>query len=53
MSGAVAGDRSTTGGATPRFRRARRADVAAVVAVLADDELGSARERVAEPLPEG
>ncbi|MGV7212853.1 N-acetyltransferase family protein [Bradyrhizobium sp. UFLA05-112] len=34
------------------IRRARREDVAAVVAMLADDHLGRARERLEEPLPE-
>jgi GNAT superfamily N-acetyltransferase len=34
------------------IRRARRADVAAIVAMLADDHLGSGRERFADPLPE-
>lgn len=33
------------------IRRARRDDVAAIVAMLADDPLGSARERIEEPLP--
>jgi GNAT superfamily N-acetyltransferase len=33
------------------FRPAERADVPAVVALLADDELGVSRERVADPLP--
>ncbi len=32
-------------------RRARRDDVAAIVAMLADDHLGSARERRDDPLP--
>jgi ribosomal protein S18 acetylase RimI-like enzyme len=34
------------------IRRARRQDVAAIVAMLADDQLGRARERLEEPLPE-
>ena len=34
------------------IRPARREDVAAIVAMLADDHLGRARERVEEPLPE-
>ncbi|MCP3472791.1 GNAT family N-acetyltransferase [Bradyrhizobium sp. CCGUVB1N3] len=34
------------------IRRARREDVAAIVAMLADDHLGRARERLEEPLPE-
>jgi ribosomal protein S18 acetylase RimI-like enzyme len=34
-----------------RIRRARREDVAAIVAMLADDPLGSARERIEDPLP--
>lgn len=33
------------------IRRARREDVAVIVAMLADDPLGSARERLEEPLP--
>ena len=34
------------------FRRATRADLAAIVRMLADDELGSQRERYENPLPE-
>jgi ribosomal protein S18 acetylase RimI-like enzyme len=33
------------------IRRTRREDVSAIVAMLADDHLGSARERLADPLP--
>jgi ribosomal protein S18 acetylase RimI-like enzyme len=33
------------------IRRARRDDVGAIVAMLADDPLGSTRERIEEPLP--
>jgi ribosomal protein S18 acetylase RimI-like enzyme len=33
------------------IRRARRDDVGAIVRMLADDRLGSARERLEEPLP--
>ena len=33
------------------IRRARREDVRVIVAMLADDPLGSARERLDEPLP--
>jgi ribosomal protein S18 acetylase RimI-like enzyme len=33
-------------------RRARRDDVAAIVAMLADDHLGRARERLESPLPD-
>jgi ribosomal protein S18 acetylase RimI-like enzyme len=33
------------------IRPARREDVAGIVAMLADDHLGSARERVEDPLP--
>jgi ribosomal protein S18 acetylase RimI-like enzyme len=33
------------------IRRARRDDVGTIVAMLADDRLGSARERIEEPLP--
>lgn len=34
-----------------QFRRATRADLPAIVRMLADDELGSQRERVESPLP--
>ena len=34
------------------IRRARREDVAAIVGMLADDPLGSARERIEDPLPQ-
>ena len=34
------------------IRRARRDDVEAIVRMLADDPLGSARERIEGPLPE-
>jgi ribosomal protein S18 acetylase RimI-like enzyme len=33
------------------IRRARRDDVGAIVAMLADDQLGRARERLEDPLP--
>ena len=33
------------------IRRARRVDVGAIVAMLADDHLGRARERMEDPLP--
>jgi len=33
------------------IRRARRDDVGAIVAMLADDPLGAARERIEDPLP--
>ena len=33
------------------LRRATRADLAAIVGLLADDELGRQRERLADPLP--
>ena len=33
------------------IRRARREDVGLIVAMLADDPLGSARERIQQPLP--
>src|SRR5258708_35138197 len=33
------------------IRRARRDDVGVIVAMLADDPLGSARERLEDPLP--
>lgn len=35
-----------------RFRLARRADLPSIVRMLADDELGSQRERSEDPLPE-
>ena len=35
-----------------RFRLAKRADLPAIVRLLADDELGSQRERYEDPLPE-
>jgi ribosomal protein S18 acetylase RimI-like enzyme len=34
------------------IRRARRDDVASIVAMLADDRLGASRERLDDPLPE-
>lgn len=34
------------------IRRARRDDVASIIAMLADDPLGSGRERIEEPLPD-
>jgi len=34
------------------FRQAARADLPSIVRMLADDELGSQRERVEDPLPE-
>jgi ribosomal protein S18 acetylase RimI-like enzyme len=33
------------------LRRARRDDVATIIAMLADDRLGSGRERIEDPLP--
>jgi ribosomal protein S18 acetylase RimI-like enzyme len=36
---------------TVSIRRARREDVPAIIAMLADDRLGSARERIEDPLP--
>ena len=35
------------------IRRAGRDDVGAIVAMLADDPLGSAREQIEDPLPPG
>ena len=35
------------------FREARREDLPAIVAMLADDMLGAKRERATDPLPEG
>jgi ribosomal protein S18 acetylase RimI-like enzyme len=40
-----------TATSTITIRRARREDIAAIVAMLADDPLGRARERIEEPLP--
>lgn len=37
-------------GSSPRLRRARLADVGAIVALLADDDLGRAREDLSTPL---
>ena len=37
--------------ASVTIRRARREDVGVIVKMLADDPLGSARERIEEPLP--
>lgn len=34
------------------FRKAKRADLSSIVRLLADDDLGSQRERVESPLPE-
>lgn len=34
-----------------RFRQATRADLPSIVRMLADDDLGSQRERVENPLP--
>ena len=34
------------------FRRAKRTDIAVIVAMLADDKLGSSREDIREPLAE-
>ncbi|WHT18106.1 GNAT family N-acetyltransferase [Crossiella sp. CA-258035] len=36
-------------GVEPEFRRARAADVTAIVAMLADDQLGAGRERPGDP----
>lgn len=36
-----------------KFRLATRADLPAIVRMLAEDELGSGRERFEEPLPQG
>jgi ribosomal protein S18 acetylase RimI-like enzyme len=33
------------------IRRARREDILAIITMLADDKLGSARERIEDPLP--
>ncbi len=40
-----------TGTSSVTIRRARRDDVGAIVGMLADDPLGSARERLEDPLP--
>jgi ribosomal protein S18 acetylase RimI-like enzyme len=45
MTGSLTAEISVT------IRRARRDDVAAIVAMLADDPLGSGRERIEQPLP--
>ena len=36
-----------------RFRLAKRSDLPSIVRMLADDDLGSQRERYEDPLPEG
>ncbi len=36
----------------PKFRQAKREDLAEIVRMLADDFLGTTRERLANPLPE-
>lgn len=43
---------SSTDAAAFTIRRATRADIPAIVRLLADDYLGQQRERVEEPLPE-
>jgi ribosomal protein S18 acetylase RimI-like enzyme len=40
-----------SGNSSITIRRARRGDVAIIVAMLADDPLGSGRERLEDPLP--
>ena len=40
-----------SGNSSITIRRARRDDVAIIVAMLADDPLGSGRERLGDPLP--
>jgi len=40
-----------TAASSVTIRRARRDDVEAIVAMLADDQLGAARERIEDPLP--
>jgi ribosomal protein S18 acetylase RimI-like enzyme len=40
-----------TAGSQIKLRPARRDDVAAIIAMLADDHLGHARERLEDPLP--
>jgi ribosomal protein S18 acetylase RimI-like enzyme len=40
-----------SGNSSITIRRARRDDVAIIVAMLADDPLGSGRERIEDPLP--
>lgn len=37
---------------TPNFRRAQRADLPAIITLLADDPLGSQREKLTDPLPD-
>ncbi|MCA6123094.1 GNAT family N-acetyltransferase [Bradyrhizobium sp. WSM 1704] len=41
-----------TAASSVTIRRARRDDVAAIVGMLADDPLGSGRERIEDPLPQ-
>src|SRR6185295_6621224 len=44
--------KAMTAAASPvTIRRARRDDVGAIVAMLADDALGGPRERIEDPLP--
>jgi ribosomal protein S18 acetylase RimI-like enzyme len=40
-----------SGNSSITLRRARRDDVATIIAMLADDRLGSSRERIGDPLP--
>ena len=49
----MGGDGVNSGDNVPAFRLARADDVSAIVAMLADDPLGAAREVVGEPLPDG
>ncbi|MEJ8570871.1 GNAT family N-acetyltransferase [Microbaculum marinum] len=44
------GNKTEVAQVQPVFRRARAADVAAIVAMLADDPLGSRREDLSEPV---
>lgn len=44
-------DRSDPAATEPVFRSATRADLPAIVALLADDPLGATRERLEDPLP--
>ena len=51
VAGALTTGSIMTAASSIAIRRARRDDVPAIVAMLADDPLGSARERLEDPLP--
>src|SRR5687768_5399466 len=50
-AGAIAGSSTSMPEPALTFREARREDLAAIVSMLADDPLGSTRERLEDPLP--